>query len=479
MFVMKILLILSMLLPMISAPDTTVQDQQSADSTVVTLTLHDALKIAMSENVSVKVADKEIQRTKYAKRGAYAALFPQADITAAFQRTIKKQVMYIDFDMAGAMGGGATEGDIPSDQGGQTKAGGSGGGIEVGRWNTWNAGLNVAMPLVNAQLWESLKISGDDVELAVEKARGSRLAMVTSVKEAFFGVLLAKDANQVYEQALKNAQHNLNITQMRYSCQKASEMDLMRAKTTVANAIPDVYNSRNNILLALWRLKAVMGVDLGMNIDVDGSLADYTESLFYDVHQHDEVDLSKNSSLRQMEIQIGELAKLVRVNSYAYIPTLAVNFSYSYNAMANDFHFKEYKWTPYSYVGLALQIPIFSGGKRYHAIKESKVQLSQVKLQKEQAERELTLAVRSYLSTMETNMNSYYAALSAVDSATKGYDITSTSYEVGRSTLVELNDALLAKAQAELMKWQSIYSYLLAKAGLEEQLGSDFTGELQ
>ena len=45
----------------------------------VVITLEQALEIALSENVSVKVADLEIKRTEYAKKGAYAALFPQID----------------------------------------------------------------------------------------------------------------------------------------------------------------------------------------------------------------------------------------------------------------------------------------------------------------------------------------------------------------------------------------------------------------
>ena len=52
--------------------------QTPAEDTVKTspvlLSLQDALKIAMSENISVKVADMEISRTKYARKGTYAAL---------------------------------------------------------------------------------------------------------------------------------------------------------------------------------------------------------------------------------------------------------------------------------------------------------------------------------------------------------------------------------------------------------------------
>ena len=47
---------------------------QEVDSTqtATVITLDDALKIALSENASVRVADKEIERVGYAKKGSYA-----------------------------------------------------------------------------------------------------------------------------------------------------------------------------------------------------------------------------------------------------------------------------------------------------------------------------------------------------------------------------------------------------------------------
>ena len=188
---------------------------QAASSPVV-LTLDDAIVIALSENIAVKVADKEITRTQYALKGSYASLFPQVDGSGSYQRTIKKQVMYMDFDIGSMMGGGgSSQGsgeDTPAPSPSQRP---SGGGIEVGRWNTFSTGIQAAMPLVNAQLWKSIKISGEDVELAVEKARASRLDMITQVKQAFYAVQLAKEAYKVYEEVYDNAVENFRQTEMR------------------------------------------------------------------------------------------------------------------------------------------------------------------------------------------------------------------------------------------------------------------------
>jgi outer membrane protein TolC len=75
---------------------------------------------------------------------------------------------------------------------------------------------------------------------------------------------------------------------------------------------------------------------------------------------------------------------------------------------------------------------------------------------------------------METNMKSYYAAQDAVAMAEKGYTIAEKAYQVGRSTLIELNDAQLALTQARLAEYQAIYNFVVAKSQLEQTLGQDF-----
>ena len=471
-------------------PKTEVQlilEEADSAETPVVISLEQALKIALSENIAVKVADKEIERTKYAKKGTYASLFPQIDATGSYQRTIKKQVMYMDFDMS-SFGGGSAAGSGSTGSGtagtGEGSGTGSGsttsssknnGGLEVGRWNTWSAGVSASMPVVNAQLWKSIKISGMDVELAVEKARASRLDMVSQVKNAYYAVLFSKEAFNVYKEVYENAMTNYAETEKKYNVQKATDLDMARAKTNVANAIPNVYNAESSIILALWQLKAVMGIDLEMNIDVEGAIEDYSEYMTSDVTRADSISLDRNSTMKQLEIQANELAQSIKAQQYAYIPTLALAFNYSYNAMTNDFNFKEYRWTPYSYVGMSLSIPIFSGGKRLNQVRQARNSYEQMRLQMTSTERNLKISIRQSLNTMETNVKSYDAAKDAVASAEKAYSIAEKSYEVGRATLTDLNDAQLALTQARLAESQAVYNFIVAKTQLEQTLGQDFT----
>ena len=196
--------------------------------------------------------------------------------------------------------------------------------------------------------------------------------------------------------------------------------------------------------------------------------------LTYDLTEETLRSFARIFGIELVEIQADQLASTVKMYKAAYLPTLSAAFSYNMIAMTNDFKFSEYKWSPYSYVGLSLNIPIFTGFKRHYDVKQAKVQAVELDLQRIEAERQLKIAIRQYLNTMETSMNSYNAAAEAVGLARKAYDIAAKSYKIGKGTITEMNDAQLTLTQASLQQSQAVYNFIVAKSNLEKTLGYDF-----
>lgn len=410
------------------------------------ITLEQALQIAESKSLTVKIADKEIRKSGYEKKGAYASLFPQVDFSGNYQRTIKKQVMAMKMN-------GATN------------------KISVGTSNLFNAGFSASMPLVNFQLWRSLEITGKSVDLAVEKARQSRQDLINQVEQAFYGCLLASDSYEVYKENYENAKESYKETKAKYESGRVAKYDMIRAEVNMQNAEPNVYNALNSLTVALWQLKALIGVDLSSDIRCVGSLDDYADRINQISIASDSIDLSNNSTIRQLDIQSDILDETAKMQLASYYPSLAASFSYSWISMADNFKFKEYDWNPYSVAGLSLTIPIFSGGKRYYNVKQTRVQQEQIALQRENAERSLIVSVKQDLSSMENAVKQYNAAKSSIEGAEAGYSIARKRYEVGSGTVLEMNDALLALLQAKLNLKSSIYSCLTAKSNLDLTLG--------
>ena len=406
------------------------------------LTLNQALEIALSENNTIKIADMTVEKTGYAKKGSYAALYPNISVSGAYQRTLLKQVMVMD------MGGQPME-------------------IKVGRDNNITTSATASMPLVNAQLWESLKLSGMDVELAVEQARSSKIGMVKQVKQAFYAVLLAEKSYEVVSEVYSNAQKNYQKTEQRFNVGKASELERLRAQVTMMNAEPNVSSAENAVLLANWQLKAVMGIDLGTDIEVVGDLNDYTTQLLAPYASED--DLSNNSTLMQLDIQNRMLESTIRMQKKQYIPTLAASINYNYNAMGDD----KLSWFPSSNAALSLSIPVFDGFQKRFNIKQSKVSKNMLELQREDTKRNLRIAIRNYNDQIALCIKNYQAANATVEIAQKSYDISEKMYEVGKATMVELNDAQVSLMQAQLTQAQAVYNFMVGKASLDELIGKE------
>ncbi len=423
-----------------------------ADEKVTFLSLEDAIKVALSESESVQIADKEVVRTGHAKKGTYAALFPQIDATGSYQRVLIKN------DIRAMMGSDSPMAQQMPD-------------TKIGSYNTFAVGASASMPLVNAALWKSIKISGQSVELAVEKARASRLDLVAQVKRAYYTTLLAKESFRVFRELYENALSNYGQTEKKYNAQKASELDMTTAKTNLAGAIPNVYSAESDVMLALWQLKAVIGADLDEHIDIVGSLDDYSDLLNTEP-SYDSLSLEGNSTMKQLSIQAEQLLQTVKLRQLAYVPTLAATISITYSAVSND-PMTNLGWFPYSYAGLSLNIPIFSGGRRYHDVKQARNQYEQLQLQTRSTEKQLRISVQQQLSAMQTAAKSYGASKDALASAEKAYQIAAKSYEVGRATMVELDNAQLNLTQCQLSLSNNIYSYIAAQAQLESILGEE------
>ena len=420
---------------------------QTAEQETLYLTLEKALEIALSESPTIKIAEQEIEIKRYAKQETYSSLYPRIDATAQYQRVLAKQTMSMDL-------------------GGQTQT------IKVGSDNSFNGGITASMPIINAQLWESLKVSVADVMLSIEKARSSQIDMIEQVSKAYFATLLAKESLVVYQRVYDNAVENNKNIKKRYDVGSVSEYDYISSNVSVQNAIPNLIEAQNSVVLALWQLKALLGIDLKKNIDVSGTLMDYEAQMNY-AHTIDQIDFSNNTTLKQLDIQEGMLESAVKIAKLANIPTLSINAAYLYTALGNDGKFFQAKaWNPYSYAGVQLNIPIFAGCQRRAAIRQSSLNLSNLQLQRENAERQLRVAVVQSLNNMQTNVKKFAASAAVVNQAKQGYDIAVKRYEVGRGTLVDVDNSQLALTQAELGRNSAIYNFLVAKVALDKIIGN-------
>lgn len=415
----------------------------------VHVNLQQAIQIALSDNPTIKIADRNIEAKKYYKNEQIAALFPSVSASGSYQRTIQKQKMTME------MGGSPMT-------------------IEVGTSNNYSAGLSLTLPLVAAPTWYNLKLSQIDVEAAVESARSSRISLINEVKKAYYGMLLAKDSYRALLVNYQNVEYTAQNITDKYNQGLASDFEKLRAEVQVKNQKPQLTSAENSVNLATMMLKVLIGVDVNEPIIFDGQLADFeNDMLSYQIPDPQSVSLSNNSDLKQLEISKNSLDMSVKLLKASACPTLALSGSAQYMTMANDFKFSNYNWFPYSVIGLSLNVPITSWIGTSYKLKEMRLSQDNLTDQKQYIENNLRVSVNNNLSNIRNAMADMVSNKETMEQAQRAYNIVQKQYEVGMATWLDLNSAELALTQSRLLYDQSIYNFLAAKTELEALMGQD------
>ena len=419
-----------------SAMGTTAQER-------LALTLEQAIEIALSDNPTIQVAEQTIELKKISNKETALGLLPEASLSGAYTRTIKKQTMV----MAGQK-------------------------FEIGIPNQYQGGVTVSLPIFAPTLYKSMKLTKTDVALAVEQARASKQDLINQVTKAFYQALLAQDSYAVLQKAFAQSEENFRIVNAKYEQGRVSEFDKISAEVQMRNMQPSVISARNGVELSKLQLLVLMNIEPETEIELQGSLNDYEEAVFAGVLTADTSSLKNNSTLAQLDMNVKMLQQSLSINKQSFAPIVALQFNYMYTCMADDFKFKEYEWNPYSNVSLSVSVPLFKYSN-ISALKKTNLQISQLMTNRDYTARQLAMQQQSYLNSMAASAEQVSSNKEAIVQAQKGRDIAEKLYEVGRGTVLELNSAEVALTQAKLTYTQAIFDYLSAKADLDKLQGKE------
>lgn len=283
---------------------------QNAASTVDTLRLSadDCVKIALSTNPTIKVADMEITRVSYSKNLTIAQLLPAVSFSGQFSRALALQTLYMD-----------------------SRA------IKMGRDNTYSTGFTASVPLIAPQLWKSLKLNDNEISQNIEAARSSRLQMVNQVQKAYYALLLALDSHKVLLKNYETAKFNADIYKKKFDTGTASEYDVLRSSVQVKNLEPSLIEAENTIRRAQLQLLLLLGLDVATPVKPTESLSHYKERM-YDLTMSIDTKLDNNTELRTLDLKTDYLKKALDVQKMAWYPTLSGSINYMWNSMSMGSH---------------------------------------------------------------------------------------------------------------------------------------------
>ncbi len=426
------------------------------------LTLDDAIRMALSENPTIKVADLDVERYDYVKKETRGNLLPSLSVSGDYTRAIEKSTMR--------------------------------GGISFGADNTFTATASLSVPLFAPAVYRTLKLNRAQIASAVEAARSSRITLVAEVKKAFYNILLAEQSLATLEESRATIQRTVDDTKVKYEQGVASEYDYLTAQVELSNLLPTITQTKNSIRVAMLQLKMYLSIPEELSVELDGNL-DEMKDIVLAGGESLSTDVSQNSDLRALDIQAEMLRYQLKTTNAARIPTVAAfgSATVTGNDMVDfrkmmaggeagtgeavaDLNSSKYFWTHPISVGVQISIPIFSGLKNSYKARQVKNQIEQLALQRDYAQRQTTVAVESAINDLLTARETMLAQAQTMAQADKAYYISDTRFRAGAGTILELNTAQLNRTQAHLNYSQAIYDYLSAQADYDRIVGREVEG---
>ena len=418
-----------------------------ASAETLNINLAKAIEIALAENPTISIADKDIKLKEISKEEAWQNLLPTVSATGSLQHTLLAAEMKLN-----------------------------GNTFKMGKDNTNTAALigTLNLPLFVPSVYENMKLTKQDLLLAREKARSSRLELARDVTKAYYQLLLSQETSNVMQQAYDVSKENFELVEKKYTVGKVSEYDKISAEVQMRSMNTTLIQAKNAHAINQLNLKVLMGITADVDLQIDDKLNAHEDVLTLEAVESSNMELSNNSSLRQLDLNQKLLERSLKIQRTNFMPTLAFQLTGQYQSLYNDnWRIWKYDWAPSASFTLALSIPIFTASN-WTKLRSTKTQISQLHDTRINTTRQLNMALETYKENMISTISKVSSNKEAVNLADKARKIAEKRYDVGKSTILELNQSELDFTQAQLAYYQSVYSYLTNKADLDYTLGRGF-----
>ena len=462
------------------------------------LTLEEALRLAEARSERMAIARAGVTRATGEEVRARADLFPQLSAFVSYDRTLATEFSGL-FDQpagpacdpftlrpatpltervseieraidCGAIGGNLFGGDVD---------------LPFGRENIFRLNLSFSQTLysggrVSAQRnLASVGRRQADVTLASARAQ-----LALDVTQAFYDAALSERLLSIAEAGLRQASATLAQVELARTAGRLPEFELLRARVARDNQQPIVLRARAQRTLAYLRLQQLLHLPDGPGLQVAANLDDpqlppptaFAEALAT-------ADAARRTAAHQERTPVRQAAAGVEAREAAFrlarsqrLPNVTANSSYGRVAYSGLPAWSDWRtnWT----VGIAAQVPLFTGGRLRGDEVVARADVEEARAQLELARNLAQLDSRAVYEELDAAQATWEASSGTVEEAVRAYQIAELRYREGISTQLELSDArfLLEQSQANRVQAGRDLQVARARAALLPDLPLSTTG---
>jgi len=310
---------------------------------------------------------------------------------------------------------------------------------------------------------------------------------------AYFNILQAKTNVSIQDENFSLSKKNLELSRLRVAVGTASNADVYRWESEVANAKQALIEARTNQHLAKSYLNIILNNTLPkefnvkeakMNEDLFKNFPPNRLDTFITHPQQFELvidfltgEAKRNHPAKKQLLANSQLVdrQLLMSQRAYYLPTVAMQAQVDEVAWRGGIgseplpgnSFNDRTWN----VGLNISYPLFDGNRRHINVQKAKIQQKQMNMQMQNLDLNLGFNIQSKaVGVLQATTNLNYSKISS-ENAVENLKLVQNSYKQGATSLISLLDAQKAAIQAKLGHANSIYNYLLGLFELQSSVG--------
>lgn len=320
--------------------------------------------------------------------------------------------------------------------------------------NILQAGLTLTQPIYTfGKIGNAVKSVKSAIKMAESSSELTRRQVRYAAADLYWTARMTDDIVKLAENDLKNAR---DARRKLTAAGRAHRSNLLKIESDIASKEINVSDAYFNRDTAHRMLKIMAGID----VDEELTLTDSFPSEFGPLNAGELQTTPQWDILSEQVNMYERLARSQRANGY---PTLAATASYSYSTMAGDIgHLFDKSGGQSTYWGLALQMPIFSGGlNRANATIEA-MNAAAAREDLAQAKKMITEEYNTAVQRYEHLRGNLSTLQNARDLAAKTYTLSQNRFASGQTSAVELADVSAGLYQLDLALLNTRYNILMS-----------------
>ena len=333
------------------------------------------------------------------------------------------------------------------------------------------AGVSGSQLLFDGSWFVALQASKEYSQLSALKVKKSEFEIKHQVAQSYHLAVIAKETILLYKEGKKLIEKSLQETKALLKEGFVEEQSVDQLHLALNEWESRIIIAESNALLTLDLLKFNMGMPLQTAIDIEDNSTTLTANAT-DALMDSKFAVENNMDVQIINKAMGLQGLNLKSKKAARLPNLAGFYNLQTQALRREFDFADTKqsWFPVQLWGIQMNVPILSGGAKYHGIKRAEVELAQMndnsKMIKEAAQLAFNNAKTSYLSATKSVEN----AKASLTLATRIFEKTNLKFKEGIGTSFELTQVNNQVLQAQGSYVQALLQLLNAKDQLQKAL---------